>query len=130
GTSQLWVRELASTEARRLAGTTQGILPFWSPDSRFIGFFADGKLKKVDAAGKNVEILCDGPDGRGGAWSKRGVIVFAPASEGGLSRVSESGGRVMRAVTPDSSRRERTLRFPDFLPDGVHFLYVALCGAD
>jgi Tol biopolymer transport system component len=127
GASQLWLRALSEPEARPIAGTSQADLPFWSPDSRSIAFFADGKLKKVDVDGKNVQILCDAPDGRGGAWA-RGVILFAPASAGGLARVAESGGPTTPITTPDSARHEKTLRFPSFLPDGRHFLYVALGG--
>jgi Tol biopolymer transport system component len=130
GVSQLWVRELAASEARPIPGTQQATLPFWSPDSRFIGFFAERQLKKVDVSGKSVDILCDAPDGRGAAWSRRGVIVFAPVSTGGLVRVAEGGGPVAPVTTLDSTRGEKTHRFPSFLPDGVHFLYAALGGGD
>jgi eukaryotic-like serine/threonine-protein kinase len=126
GSSQLWVRELAAPESRPLPGTQQAILPFWSPDSRFIGFFAGGKLKKVDISGKTVQTVCDAPDGRGGAWSPQGLIVFAPASTGGLVRVSEGGGPVSPVTTVIESRQERAHRFPSFLSDGKHFLFVSL----
>ncbi len=126
GTSQLWVRELASPQARPLPGTEAATLPFWSPDSRWIGFFAEGKLKKVDVAGRNVEILCDAPDGRGGTWGRRKTIVFAPASAGPLEKVSEDGGQPVPVTRLDAKRGEEAHRFPSFLPDGRRFLYVAL----
>jgi Tol biopolymer transport system component len=130
GLSQLWVRELAAPEARPLPGTSQAYLPFWSPDSRFIAFFAEGKLRKVDVAGKIVQVVCDAPDGRGGTWGRRGTIVFAPASMGVLMQVPEGGGAPTPATTLDSTRRERGHRFPSFLPDGDRFLYVTLSGRD
>jgi Tol biopolymer transport system component len=126
GVSQLWLRELSEATAHPLPGTQQGTLPFWSPDCGFIGFFADGKLKKVDRGGRNVQVLCDAPDGRGGAWNRRGVIVFAPASNGPLMQVADGGGEATVLLTPDSTRKERGMRFPQFLPDGDHFLYVTL----
>ena len=130
GSTQLWRRDLAESRAHPLAGTDQAALPFWSPDSRFVGFFADGKLKKIDAEGRNVIPLCDAPDGRGGAWSSRGVIVFAPTSRGGLWKVPQAGGRAVQVMAPDTARGEAGLRFPCFLPDGNHFLYVSMSGVD
>src|SRR5207244_1050018 len=78
GVQSLWLRPLGALSAQPLAGTEGAILPFWSPDSRFIGFFANGKLKKIDAAGGPPQTLCDAPTGRGGTWNRDGVIVFAP----------------------------------------------------
>jgi Tol biopolymer transport system component len=126
GTSQLWVRDLASPSAQRLPGTEGAILPFWSPDSRFIGFFAGGQLKKVDVGGQNVQVLCEAPDGRGGAWGRSGVIVFAPASASPLEKVSQEGGKPVPVTRLDASRGDLAHRFPSFLPDGRHFLYVTL----
>jgi len=82
GSATLWVRPLASLEAHVLAGTDNGHLPFWSPDSRQIAFFADGTLKRIPAAGGTVETLCDAKDSRGGSWGSQGVIVFAPENAG------------------------------------------------
>jgi eukaryotic-like serine/threonine-protein kinase len=130
GVSQLWMRELADPDARPLAGTQEATLPFWSPDSRSIGFFAEGSLKKVDRDGRNVQVLCDAPDGRGGAWSRRGVILFAPVSSGPLMKVSEGGGAPVVVLSPDSTRGEEGLRLPSFLPDGDHFLYLVVTGGD
>ena len=130
GSTQLWRRDLAESRAHPLAGTDQAALPFWSPDSRFIGFFADGKLKKVDVQGRNVEALCDAPDGRGGTWNSRGVILFSPTSRGGLWSVPQSGGRATVVLVPDSARGEAGVRFPSFLPDGTHFFYASMTGSD
>jgi Tol biopolymer transport system component len=126
GTTRLWIRPLGSFWARPLTGTEGAVLPFWSPDSRYIAFFAGGKLRKVPAAGGAPEVICDAPDGRGGSWSKDGVIVFAPLSSGPLQQVSSDGGEVVTVARPDSARGESALRFPCFLPDGQHFLYVSL----
>jgi serine/threonine protein kinase len=126
GTSQLWIRELSGLQPKPLPGTAQATLPFWSPDSRFIGFFAEGTLKKVDREGRAVQSLCEAPDGRGAAWSSRGVILFAPSSVGGFSRVSEGGGTPSVVTRVDSTRNERGHRFPSFLRDGKHFLYLSL----
>ncbi len=89
----LWVRSLDSLGARALTGTDGGNGPFWSPDSRFIAFFAEGKLKKVEISGGPVQTLCDAPGGQGGTWNRDGIIVFAATGSGGvLSRVSAAGG--------------------------------------
>ena len=129
-TYQLWLRPVATLAARPLPGTEGGAFPFWSPDSRFIGFFADGKLKKVAIAGGPPVVLCDAPSGRGGSWSRDNVIVFAPAGIGtdacGLLRVSSGGGVPTAATTIDPSTGETHHRWPHFLPDGRHFLYTAL----
>ncbi len=90
--TQLWIRPLEALEAHPLAGAEHGILPFWSPDSRYVAFFADGKLKKMPAAGGPVEVICDAPFARGGSWGTADVIVFAPAASGPLMRVLTGGG--------------------------------------
>ncbi len=124
GRNLLWIRALASPEIRPLEGTENPSLPFWSPDSRFVGFFADGKLKKTAASGGPPETLCDAPLSRGGTWGRDGVIVFAPVSDGPLYRVSSSGGRPVPLTRFDPSRGETSHRWPFFLPDGRHFLYL------
>lgn len=126
GTPRLWIRPLDSFSAQPLSGTENAIFPFWSPDSRFIAFFADRKLRKVPVSGGQPETICDAPNGRGGTWSKEGVIVFAPLATGPLQRVSADGGEVVTVARPDPARRQTALRFPCFLPDGRHFLYVSL----
>jgi Tol biopolymer transport system component len=120
GKSQLWLRPLHSLTAQPLAGTEGAIHPFWSPESRFIGFFAGGKLKTIDIQGGPPVTLCDAPTGRGGTWNEAGVIVFSPnGTAEGLSRVSAAGG----AATP--LNLDTAGRWPWFLPDGKHFLFSA-----
>ena len=125
GKRLLWVRPLDSLAAQPLAGTDDASYPFWSPDSRFIGFFAGAKLKKIEVTGGSPSTLCNALNGRGGAWNRDDVIVFAPDFGSGLSRVSAAGGEPSPVTTLDSSRQESTHRFPQFLPDGRHFLYFA-----
>ena len=124
GVQSLWLRPLGALSAQPLAGTEGAILPFWSPDSRFIGFFANGKLKKIDTAGGPPQTLCDAPNGRGGTWNSDGVIVFAPDLYSSLYRVSATGGTPV-LLPLDKSRKEKAYHWPYFLPDGHHFLYRA-----
>jgi eukaryotic-like serine/threonine-protein kinase len=122
----LWAYEVGGRRTSSLNGTQGGSFPFWSPDGKFIGFFADGKLKKVDVSGGQVQVLCDAPVGRGGTWNQDGVILFTPDGLGtGLFRVSSSGGSPVQVTKLDSSRFEQSHRWPLFLPDGKHFLYLA-----
>jgi Tol biopolymer transport system component len=126
GKSLLWVRALESLTAQPLAGTEEASFPFWSPDSRFIGFFAEGKLKKIAATGGPAQTLCDAPDARGGSWNADGVIVFTPRPLDVLYRVSSAGGTPAPLTRLDSSRGELAHYHPYFLPDGRHFLYLAI----
>jgi Tol biopolymer transport system component len=126
----LWVRPLSSASAQPLRGTEGALFPFWSPDSRFVGFFADGKLRKIDVNGGAPITLCAAPSGRGGAWSEDNVIVFAPGRSGGLSRVPASGGDPVGLVECDSTRGEGSLRWPHFLPDGQHVFYSSQASED
>jgi serine/threonine protein kinase len=121
----LWTYEIGGRRTNSLDTTQGASFPFWSPDGKFIGFFADGKLKKVDMSGGQVQVLCDAPNGRGGTWNREGVIVFTPDGVGGLSRVSSSGGSPVEMTKPDRSRFEWSHRWPVFLPDGKHFLFLA-----
>ena len=121
----LYIRPLTSVTAQPLAGTEDASYPFWSPDSREVGFFAGGKLKKIDASGGPPQILCDASVGRGGAWSKEGVIVFAASGWEPLRRISAAGGAPEPASKLDLSRDENSHRWPFFLPDGKHFLFFA-----
>jgi serine/threonine protein kinase len=125
GPIRLFVRSLAADDTRPLAGTENAEHPFFSPDGRSIGFFVDGKLKRVEVSGGPVTTLCEAFDSRGGTWSPRGVILFTGAAEGGVSRVAAEGGAVTPATTLDKTLNESTHRYPSFLPDGVHFLYLA-----
>jgi Tol biopolymer transport system component/tRNA A-37 threonylcarbamoyl transferase component Bud32 len=123
---RLYVRPLDSTEAQPLPGTEGAQYPFWSPDSRFIGFGADQKLKRIEAAGGPPSVLCAVTDfPKGGSWSPRGVIVFAPASGSPLHVVSENGGESKPVTTLDAKRGDNSHRLPFFLPDGIHFLFLA-----
>jgi Tol biopolymer transport system component len=124
GATTLWLRPLGAASAQPLAGTEGASFPFWSPDSRFIGFFADGKLKKIDATGGPSQTLCDAPNGRGGTWNRDDVIVFAPEINSPLYRVTAAGGERV-ALPLDKSRKEKIHHFPYFLPDGHHFIYRA-----
>jgi serine/threonine protein kinase len=123
GPSRLWIRPLDSLVPRPLPGTEGAGAIFWSPDSNFIGFFADGKLKKVEVSGKLPQILCDAPEPRGGTWNHEGTIVFARSANEGLFQISSAGGELSTVTTPDLSRQEISHRWPQFLPDGRHFIF-------
>jgi len=130
GKTLLWVRSLESPTSRALDGTDDASSPFWSPDSRALGFFAGGKLKRVDASGGSPVTLCDAADNRGGAWGRDGTILFAPSATvatrlpTGLQRVSASGGSPQTATTLADGEASHV--GPTFFPDGRHFLYRAL----
>jgi len=120
----LWTYEVGGHRTNSLEGTQGATYPFWSPDGKFIGFFADGKLKKVEVSGGRSRVLCDAPNGRGGTWNRDGVVVFNPDANSGLSRVPSSGGSPVQITQLDTSRFETSHRWPVFLPDGKHFLYL------
>src|ERR1700675_1612053 len=121
----LWTNEVGGRQTNSLVGTQGASYPFWSPDGKSIGFFADGKLKKIDLSGGQVQVLCDAPNGRGGAWNREGTIIFAPDALGPLLRVPSSGGAPVPAPKDDTARAEGRHRWPMFLPDQKHFLYLA-----
>jgi serine/threonine protein kinase/Tol biopolymer transport system component len=123
GKDTLWVRALSGSGAQQLNGTEWAMYPFWSPDSRRIGFFAEGKLKTVDIAGGAVEILCQAPVGRGGTWNRDGTIVFAPFIVGPLYRIPASGGMPTPVTKLTRQGTGQGHRWPFFLPDGKHFFY-------
>jgi eukaryotic-like serine/threonine-protein kinase len=119
---KLWVRDVPTGTVHSVDDAERPSFPFWSPDGQYIGFFSAGKLKKIPLAGGPVQVVCDAPEGRGGAWSSRGVIIFTPNIFEPLYRVPESGG------TPEKLTDAKpgwTNRNPYFLPDGDHFLYIA-----
>src|SRR5262245_580055 len=123
GKVQLWLRAFNSAEAKSIAGTEGAIHPFWSPDSRFIGFFVPGKLKKIEISGGLPVTLCDAGVPTGGAWSRDGVIIFSVLGGAGVSSVSSAGGEVTSVLRPDYNRQETEFIAECFLPDGRHFLF-------
>ncbi len=125
GRPALYLRSLGAEVAMRLAGTEGATYPFWSPDSRQIAFFADGKLKKLDLDGGAPLTVTLASDGRGGTWNADGTMLFSPETQESIQRVSPGGVLGDPVTTLDNSRAgETTHRFPSFLPDGRHFLYV------
>ena len=122
GESHLWLRSLDSRDARRLEGTEGAHEPFWSPDARFIGFFTEAQLWKIEAATGAVEALAATTDTRGGAWRPDGTIVFGGAR---LNQLSAGGGAVSTALDVDGASGENNLRYPSFLPDWSHVLYYS-----
>jgi Tol biopolymer transport system component len=127
--ASVWVQSLDSLDARRLndtvvrTDTLSPALPFWSPDSRSIAFFADGKLKRIDVDGGSPQTICDAAQSGGGSWSADGTIVFASKIDEGLQRVAATGGVPTQITKPDAARGEISHANPAFLPDGRHFLY-------
>ncbi len=126
GQRHLYLRALDALQFDMVPGTEGASYPFWAPDGRALGFFAGGKLKRLDLPGKVVRSVCDAPDGGGGSWSSRGVIAIAPARSGGLLEVPAGGG----IPTPLTAPRQPLLahRLPHFLPDGRHLLYSVARG--
>jgi eukaryotic-like serine/threonine-protein kinase len=120
----IWVRSLDSGIAKPLAGTENATRPFWSHDSKSIGFFADRKLKKIDTTGGPVFTLADATEGRGGSWNAQGTIIFSPTAASNIFAVSAGGGPVRPVTHLDPAENETTHRWPEFLPDGKHFLYL------
>ena len=125
GRSRLWVRPLDSLDAQPLPGTDGADWPFWSPDSRFIGFNAQGKLKKIAVAGGPPQSLCDAPSTAHGAWSRDGIIVFAPGPGSPLQRVPADGGVPVPVTTPGPGENHVT---PDFIASGPRFFYTVARG--
>ena len=125
--SQIWVRPLNGLQARPLAGTEGASFPFWSPDGRFLGFFAGRKLKKVDIMGGAPEVLCDVTAGRGGTWNPDGTIVFSGAARSPLSQVADRAGGVVRPATTLNREQNATGHvWPQFLPDGRRYLFYQI----
>jgi Tol biopolymer transport system component len=127
-TCSIWQRVLASAEAREVSDTSGAYYPFWSPDGREIAFFGDGKLKRVSADGGPVQVVCDAADARGGSWGSSGIIIIAATRLSPILRVPADGGipvaiaEVKRSSVP--AEEVVSHRWPHFLPDGEHFLYV------
>jgi serine/threonine protein kinase len=122
GRSSLWIRRLDLLTAHELPGTEGAAYPFWAPDSRTVGFFAQGKLNKVDISGGQPVVITNVPNARGGSWGPSGTIVFGPTA-GALQRVAASGGVPSPVTSLDPANGETTHRWPQVLPDGNHVLY-------
>jgi Tol biopolymer transport system component len=121
GKETIWVRALDEANAVELVGTDGASYPFWSPDSRSLGFFSSGKLRRIDAAGGPVLTICDASGPRGGSWNQEGTIIFS-GTWTPVNKVSASGGTPTPITKP--SAQSRSHRWPYFLPDGRHFLYL------
>ena len=128
GTPILWVRSLNEVTPRRVPGTEGVTQHFWSPDMTSIGFFAQGKLKKVDVASGAVEALCNATNPRGGTWGADNQIVLSPSTGQGLYIVSAAGGEPRQLTLLDAARSDSSHRWPVFLPDGRHFLFFNRTG--
>jgi Tol biopolymer transport system component len=124
GQRALWIRPFDALGSTRIPGTEDAANPFWSPDNKFIGYFSDGKLKCVGAEGESVRVVCRADYGRGGTWSRRGTIVFANSTQGSLFQVPANGGTAFPVTSLDTLSAEASHRWPCFLPDGEHFLFV------
>ncbi|HUA60065.1 MAG TPA: hypothetical protein VML19_15000 [Verrucomicrobiae bacterium] len=120
---QIWIRNLDENEAQALTGTEDGTQPFWSPDGNYLGFFAAGKLKKIDIRGGPPITLANARNPRGATWSNRGVIVYQPTAEQFLVRIPASGGTPSPVTKLDAEGKESGHILPHFLPDGRRFLY-------
>jgi serine/threonine-protein kinase len=125
----LWVRSLETGESRKLPGTSAAAYPFWSPDGRSLGFFADERLRRIDLESGAIRDLASAPDGRGGAWNQSGIIVYAPDIFGALYQVSAGGGEPQPVTVLPEGARDVSHRLPYFLPDGRHFLFAQGAGA-
>ena len=124
GKDHLWLRPLNARTARILEDTEDAQFPFWSPDSSSIGFFAGTKLKRFDLNGIGTRTLATAPNGRGGTWSRDGVILYSPNLSSRLWKVSAAGGEPTPVTVLDDARGDARHNFPQFLPDGKHFLFV------
>jgi eukaryotic-like serine/threonine-protein kinase len=126
GGPKLWVRRFDQGAATALPSTDGATYPFWAPNGRAIGFFADGKVKRIDLSGGAPQTLADASAGRGGAWSADGVILFSPTANSGLVRIPDTGGVPVPVTQPKTG--ENSHRWPQFLPDGYHFLFRMAVG--
>ena len=122
--NSVWVQNLGELSAKKLEGTDGAAFPFWSADGKFVGFFADGHLKKVAAAGGPVTMLADTPNPRGGSWNQDNVIIYEPDYRDSIWKISAAGGTPQR-LTKFENSKHTTHRWPRFLPDGKHFLFFA-----
>jgi serine/threonine protein kinase/Tol biopolymer transport system component len=124
GARSIWLRTLDTLEPQPVKGTDDGRFAFWSPDGTSLGFFAAGKLKTVELASGKIDVVCDAPLGFGGTWGPDGTILFSPDEHAPIFRVNAQGGTPAQVTTLDTSRNDQAHRWPDFLPDGRHFLFM------
>ena len=128
GSPMLWLRPMDSQAAQPLAGTERVTAGgFWSPDGQWIGFYADGKLKKVRPGGGAPQTIASLPDVQEASWGAKGDILIRPSNREPLYRISESEGSQVQVTRLDASRKENSHRYPSFLPDGRRFLFTARC---
>jgi Tol biopolymer transport system component/tRNA A-37 threonylcarbamoyl transferase component Bud32 len=120
----IWVQSLGELTPKKVDGTEGASFPFWSADGKFLGFFADSHLKKIPAGGGPVTILAEAPNPRGGSWNQDNVIIYEPDYRDTLWRISAAGGPPVR-LTKFENDKHTTHRWPQFLPDGKHFLFFA-----
>jgi serine/threonine protein kinase/Tol biopolymer transport system component len=130
GVQSIWVRQMNSLDAQRLPGTEGASRPIWSPDGRFLAYFADGKLYKIDVSGGPPIAICDAPRGADGSWGARGVILFDGTAADSVQSVPAAGGVPVGATVIDRAKGETYTAWPQFLPDGRHFIYIAYGGGD
>src|SRR5271169_553670 len=123
GKNVLVVKQVGKATSASLKGTEGASYPFWSPDDKYVAFFADGKLKKIPASGGITEVLAIAPNGRGGSWGRKNVILYAPQVGAGLWRINGDGSHSEASTVRDLTRGESSHRWPSFLPDGEHFLF-------
>jgi Tol biopolymer transport system component len=128
GSTRIWLRQMNAVSARPLEGTDGTTRPFWSPDSRFLGFISGGKLKKIDVIGGPPQTICDAPGGSDGTWSPEGVILYDGTGTDPIRRVAAAGGTPVDLIKPDPANKVTQVGWPEFLPDGHHFLYLAIGG--
>jgi len=126
GVQRLWLRAMEAIQPRMIPGTDDSVSPFWSPDSKWLGFVVGGQVKKVEVTGNSPPVtVAEVPNAGMGAWNKDGIIVFGNrAANGGLTRVAASGGALTKLTSIDPNRKEIGHSFPAFLPDGKHFVYI------
>ncbi len=120
----IWIRPLGDIQARQLKGTMGAHGLFWSPDAASVGFFAGGKLRTIEVATEKTDVVCDAPAAFGGSWGPDGTILFSPDERSSIYKVSARGGTPAQVTTLDLSRHDQAHRWPQFLPDGRHFVYM------
>jgi Tol biopolymer transport system component len=126
--AEIWLHRLEDSLIEPLPGTQGASYPFWSPDSEALGFFAEGKLETIRVSDRRSQTICDASEGRGGTWNREGDILFAPRVGDGLYRVAALGGNPEPVTRLDTWREEASHRWPEFLPDGRHFLFFIVSG--